>query len=330
MKTAFGVAALSLFVACSSNGETPPSPSPDAGAEAGTRTTGLPSTCARGAKSTARPSTCNGAAELCDRTYDTVVNPATHNAMSNADEKWSTPNQTHGIAKQLADGVRGMLLDVHYSDPDASGNAVDRIDDLAAVDQVYLCHGPCALGRTRLLDASCAIVKFLDENPGEILTLVVETYVKDDDLDAVLRASGLAELAFTHVAGQPWPTLRSMIEGGKRLVVFLEKGGGAPAYLHPAYEGEMFDTPYSFQSQSDFSCRLGRGKAGSPLFLVNHWLGRPFADIAFAREVNTAAVLGKRVDDCTKEGGKKPFLVAVDFYEVGDLFQVVRKANGLP
>ena len=323
--------ALAFAGAACSSGDEPADPGgADGGArEGGTRSTGLPATCVRGTKNTSKPAACNGAAELCERTFDAVVTPGTHNAMSNADEKWSPPNQNHGLVRQLADGIRGMLLDLHYFDPDAGGNAPDRIDDLTTVDQTYLCHGPCALGRTRALDAFCGLTKFLDENPGEILTLILETYTKDEDTDAVLRASGLADYAFTHQVGQPWPTLRSMIDANKRLVVFVEKGGGTPAYLHPAYDGEMFDTPYSFEKQSDFSCKLGRGRAGSPLFLVNHWLGRPFPDVAFAQEVNVAAVLGKRIDDCTKEGGKKPFLVAVDYYDVGDLFATVRKANGL-
>lgn len=328
MKKAAAVASL-VLLACSSDAK-PTDAGVDGPAPGGKRNTGLPATCARGAKNTARPSACNGAPELCDRTFDAVVTPGAHNAMSNADDKWGTPNQTHGLARQLADGVRGMLLDLHYADPESGGNSIERIDDLTTVDQVHLCHGPCLLGRVRLLDGLCPVTKFLDENPGEIVTFVLETNVKDADTDEVLRASGLAEYAYTHVAGTPWPTLRTMIDAGKRLVVFLEKGGGTPAYLHPAYEGELFDTPYSFAKQSDFSCRLNRGKAGSPLFMVNHWLGTPLADIALAREVNVAAVLGKRIDDCTKEAGKKPFLVAVDFYDVGDLMASVRKANGLP
>ncbi len=323
------VVALAL-AACSKDAPAPVAGDGGPDAATGKRSTGLPPTCARGGKNTARPAACNGAPELCDRTYDTVVSPAAHNAMSNADDTWSPPNQTHGLARQLADGVRGMLLDLHYFDPDAGGNAIDPIEDLSVVDQVWLCHGPCALGRTRLLDGLCTLTRFLDENPGEIVTLDLETYVRDADTDEVLRASGLADYAFAHSAGQPWPTLRSLVDSNKRLVVFLEKGGGSPPYLHPAYEGEIFDTPYDFKKSTDFSCRLNRGKAGSPLFLLNHWLSDPLSDIAFAREVNTAAVLGKRIDDCTKETGKKPFLVAVDFYDVGDLFATVRKANGLP
>ncbi|MDB4936875.1 MAG: putative integral rane protein [Labilithrix sp.] len=289
----------------------------------------LPQTCARGARSTEKPATCNGDAALCTRTYDRVVVPMTHNAMSDADEGWTPPNQTHGIARQLADGVRGMMLDLHYYDVEAEANATGHIDDKSAVDQVYLCHGVCALGRTRLLDGLCTITTFLDEHPGEVFSIIFENDVADADTDEVLRASGLADYAYTHPKGAPWPTLRELVDTGKRLVVFLEQNGGSPAYLHRGYTDEMWDTPYSFMNASEFTCALGRGAKANTLFLVNHWLGRPFADIALAREVNTAQVLGDRVAQCTTDAGRAPTFVSVDFYDVGDLFGVVRKANGL-
>lgn len=290
---------------------------------------GLPQTCTRGAKSTEKPATCNGAAELCDRTYDRVTVPMTHNAMSNADDGWSTPNQTHGVARQLADGIRGLMLDVHYFDVEANQNSSERLETATPADQVYLCHALCALGKKRLLDGLCEITNFLDTHPGEVVSIIFENRVTDADLDAVLGASGLTDYAYAHPGGTPWPTLRELIAAGKRLVVFVETGGGDPPYLHPAFVGNIRDTPYSFEKQADFSCRLNRGAAGDPLFLVNHWLGRPLANIAYAGEVNVESVLGKRVTDCTGEVGRPPTFVGVDFYEVGDLLSVVKKANGL-
>jgi hypothetical protein len=316
--------ALGALGACSSDQASPAAP-----ADAGAPTSALAQTCPRGARSAIRPATCNGAEALCARRYDQVAVPMTHNAMASTEDGFSPANQTHGLARQLADGVRGMMLDVHLYDPESNQTDTGRVDALSPADQLYLCHGTCALGKRRLLDALCDVTRFLDENPAEILTFIVETYVADADLDAVLKASGLAERAVTHAPGAPWPTLREMVDTDKRLVVMLEKGGGTPAYLSPAYDGNLWDTPYSFKTQADFTCALGRGKPGSPLFLVNHWLGRPLADLALAREVNVTSVLGKRVTDCTAEAGRAPTFIGVDFYEVGDLLSVVRTANGL-
>jgi hypothetical protein len=319
---AFSCVALAPQAGCSS--DAPAAPAPAVAAPSA-----LPQTCARAARNTTPATTCNGAAELCSRTYDRVVVPMTHNAMSNADEAWSPPNQTHGLERQLEDGVRGMMLDLHYYDAEANENTTGHTDDRSPADQVYLCHGPCALGHTRLLDGLCTITKFLDANPGEVFSIIFENDVTDADTDAVVRASGLADYAYTHAKGAPWPTLRELVDTNKRVVLFEEKEGGTPAYLHRAYADEMWDTPYSFETQADFTCALGRGQKSSSLFLVNHWLGRPFADVALAKEVNVASVLGDRVTKCTTEAGRAPTFVSVDFYDVGDLFSVVRKANGL-
>ena len=320
---ALSCVALAPQAGCSSESSGTTSPAP------ATPPSTLPQTCARIARSTAPAATCNGASELCTRTYDRVTVPMTHNAMSNADDAWTPPNQAHGIERQLADGIRGMMLDLHYYDADANENTAGHIDGKSAADQVYLCHGPCALGHTRLLDGLCTITKFLDANPGEIFSVIFENDVADADTDAVVRASGLADYAYTHPKGTPWPTLRELVDSGKRVVLFEESQGGTPAYLHRAYADEMWDTPYSFMKKEEFTCALGRGTKTNALFLVNHWLGRPFADVALAREVNVTTVLGDRVAQCTTDAGRAPTFVSVDFYDVGDLFGVVRKANGL-
>jgi hypothetical protein len=324
---AAALALASLAGGCSSDKATG-SPA-DAGASDGAGASALPQTCMRGARSTAVPATCNGAAELCARTYDKATTPMTHNAMSNADDGFNSPNQSHTLARQLDDGVRGMMLDLHYYDVETNENVLDHIEGRTAVDQVYLCHTSCALGHTRLLDQLCTVTSFLDQNPGEIFSVIFENDVKDADTDEVLRASGLADYAYVHAKSAPWPTLRELIDTNKRVVVFLEQGGGTPAYLHRAYADEMWDTPYSFAKKEDFSCALGRGSKANALFLVNHWLSNPFGDIGFARDVNTTAVLGGRVTQCTSEAGRAPTFVSVDFYDVGDLFGVVRRTNGL-
>src|SRR5690606_21450434 len=72
------------------------------------------------------PLVCNGHEALCDRPFDAVAYPTTHNAMSNAEERWIAPNQTFGMWRQLEDGVRGLMLDV-YEDEGVT----------------VLCHGYC-------------------------------------------------------------------------------------------------------------------------------------------------------------------------------------------
>ena len=96
------------------------------------------------------PQKCNGAADLCARPYDEVAYATTHNAYNADDEGYAFPNQTHGITRQLRDGVRALMLDIYDQEGD-----------------VLLYHGFYSeiLGFGRLADALAEIARFLSANP---------------------------------------------------------------------------------------------------------------------------------------------------------------------
>lgn len=305
-----------LQVACSSPSE---APAVDAGAtdSADAETAIVLPTCVRAAKETTLPALCAG--RPCDRPFDSVTFAMTHNAMSAEDEKFAAPNQHHGVARQLAEGIQGLMLDVHYYDED-SGATDERRDDLPALAQLYLCHGNCRFGRRPLVDGLCDVTRHLDAHRGEIVSIIFETYVRDTDLVAALETAGLAGYAYTH-GGGAWPTLGAMVTADRRAVLFVESGGGTPAYLHRAWD-HVQDTPYTFAKASEFSCALNRGSRKNPLFLVNHWVQDPLANPARAAEVNVEAVLLPRAEACGAEAGRKPTFLGVDFYDLGDVRKV--------
>ena len=68
---------------------------------------------------------------------------------------------------------------------------------------------------------------FLDSHPAEVLTLILESRVRPGNIAAAFNESGLTPYLYAHQPGQPFPTLRTMIATGKRLVVFTDQGGGA-------------------------------------------------------------------------------------------------------
>jgi len=255
------------------------------------------------------PRRCNGHAELCDRPLSEVALPATHNSMSNADDGWMVPNQHHGIPQQLEDGVRGFLFDVHEGDD----------------GQPALCHAYCSLGSTPLVEGLGWFKSFLDDNPDEVLEFIVEDDLPAEDISAVFTDVGLDGYAF--LLGDEDPTLGELIDADTRLLVTAESEGPPPDWYQHAWD-LYWDTPYSFDTADDFTCDLNRGDPTNPLFLVNHWVGElPYDDNAAA--VNTTEVLGARAEACQQQWGHIPNLVAVDFYDQGDLFSVVDGLNGL-
>lgn len=259
----------------------------------------------------AAPLACNGHAELCDRRFDEVAFAGAHNAMSNADDGWLLPNQVHGMADQLAEGVRVFLIDTHE----------DR-------GSTWLCHEYCELRKIPLVEALGIFRDFLDSHPHEVIVFVIQDGISNAATEAAFVESGLVRFAYTHEPGSAWPTLREMIAADQRLLVMAESSGPPPAWYHDAYE-LSWDTPYSFASEADFSCRLNRGRRENDLFQVNHWLSTPFSAPENGERVNRFDVLWPRVERCREEAGRIPNFVVVDFVSIGDLVAVVDRLNGV-
>lgn len=257
------------------------------------------------------PSECNGHAELCSRHFDEVAFPATHNSMSNFEQGWAAANQNFSMNRQLQDGIRAMLFDTHVWN-----------------DDLYLCHNVCELGHTLFVDALKDIHKFLDEHPYEVLTFVIQDAISPAQTEQAFKTAGLIDMVYVHEPGTAWPTLYDMIVSGKRIVASAEFAGPPPAWYHHFWD-IAWDTPYTFAKPEDFTCAPNRGTKGNDLFLVNHWLSDPLSTPDRAKVANEYNLLSSRVKQCRTEGGQIPNFVAVDFYDIGALFQVVNELNGL-
>jgi hypothetical protein len=306
----------------------------------------------------AAPISCNGSPELCDRRVDQVVFAGAHNAMSNQDVPgWMFPHHEAGIAQMLRDGVRALLIDIHYGfegngrvktdmtmEPNAASMqravgaegyaAAMRIRDrLTGIDEkrrgLYFCHGFCELGAYPVLPVLREIRNFLIAHPDEVILLVVEDTVTPEDLAREFDTAGLTSLVFTESPTPQWPTLRQLIERNRRVVVFIESGRPGVPWLRPAFES-LRETPYSFHKPEEFSCRANRGGDIGPLFQINHWIDTtPTPRPSNAAIVNAYPFLLARAEQCAKERGHLPNILAVDFYQTGDLLAVVNKLNGL-
>lgn len=257
------------------------------------------------------PLVCNGHEALCDRPFDAVAYPTTHNAMSNAEERWIAPNQTFGMWRQLEDGVRGLMLDV-YEDEGVT----------------VLCHGYCTLGSRPLVDALVELRTFMDCHPAEVLTIIFEPHVDEPRIAAAFEEAGLLPYLHEQPLGAPWPTLRAMAESGRRMVVFTETSERTLAWYHHAYS-YAWDNDYANETPDDLGCEPHRGSGESSIFILNHFLTAPIAMRSLAEMVNHDPFFIEHVRRCEREAGQLPNFVTVDFYDVGDLFAVVDALNGL-
>jgi hypothetical protein len=295
---------------------------------------------------------------MCERRLDQVVFAATHNSYAAADEPgWLFANQRFGIARQLRDGIRALLIDIHLGAPDPKSGRIrtdldaegsdrnkvarelspaalrtaDRLVGRAGVGRPvgtrrpYLCHTLCELGAEPLDEELRIIRRFLTDNPREVVLLFVEPYVPASTVEEAMRATDLLSEAPVIDPRAPLPTLGELVRADTRLVVLAEEDGGEPPWY---LDGFAFvrDTPLGATRPSQLSCSRYRGEADSPLLMLNHWIP-PFPPSVTRNQSIGGAFLRARVGRCERETGMLPNLLAVDFYERTGVVGIARSLN---
>jgi len=303
---------------------------------------------------------CNGAVELCARPLNQVTFPGAHNAMGSAQNPaWLFPNQDLDLRGLLDRGVRAFLLDPYRgnrmedrvrTDFDAVAHANRKIAEVIGPEAwaagmrmraqltgepggsaLYLCHGFCEFGAIPFAPTLRTFVEFLVMHPGEIIIIDFEDYVAPADIEAAIVESGLIDFVYRGPLGPAWPTLGEMVASGGRVVVLGETDIGTIPWYHLAWGGLMSETPYTFHTPEDFSCRANRGAPRGDLFLINHWIETtPTPRPSNAEIVNQRDVIVKRVRQCERERRMKANILAVDFAGIGDVVGAARELNGLP
>lgn len=278
------------------------------------------------------------------RTLDQVTFLTAHNAYANGVDGGFAPpfvdlfpNQTRGIQQQLADGVRGFMLDIHQT-PDGA----------------ILCHNSCTLVRRPValwVDVQ-RIVDFLRARPDQVVTVFLEDYVDPGVLRSELaRVQGLSDVLYrpdrAGVRENGWPTLAELTASGKRLLIFSDHGRAADeaAGLTRDTFGVMYQREWTVENHwsmgsglgtSDWSCYSRWYDAGTnvpltrtepgfrPLFVMNH-----FRDTAIASTAGTDnSKLGDRARRfCQPAARKKPNYLAVDHYDLGNPAAAVADLN---
>ncbi|KAB1978926.1 phospholipase [Streptomyces triticiradicis] len=278
------------------------------------------------------------------RTLDQVTFLTAHNAYANGVDGGFAPpfvnffpNQNRGINQQLADGVRGFMLDLHQT-PDGA----------------ILCHNSCTLvSRPVALWVDLQrMVDFLKQHPDQFVTVFLEDYVDPGVLRSELaRVNGLSDVLYrpdrTGVRENGWPKLADLTAAGQRLLIFTDhsRASDESAGLTRDSFGVMYQREWTVENywsmgsglgSSDWSCYsrwygadtnvpLTRTEPGfRPLFVMNH-----FRDAAIA---GTAGTDNTKLADrarrfCEPAARKKPNYLAVDRYDLGDPASAVNTLN---
>ena len=316
--------------------------------------------CGASHREAAEVNGCNGSAALCSRPLQDVIFPATHNSFAASDEPgWYFASQTHSIPRQLKDGIRAFLLDIHYGvrDPasghvrtDLAAEGSDRnkvaeqlpaaalevadkvaggvgLGRLKGTSEPFLCHTLCELGAEPLERELRAMASFLEEHRGQVLVVIVEDYVPPATIERAFGAAGLERYAETLPADSRLPTLGELVDRNRRLLVFAEEKGGSPPWYMPAFDF-IQDTPLGALHPAQLSCARYRGTSASPLLLINHWIPPFPPSPTLNAQIGRAAFLRSRIRRCTRERDIGGAIVAVDFYQRTAVVDVARQLNG--
>ncbi|MFJ4686858.1 phospholipase [Streptomyces sp. NPDC088789] len=279
-----------------------------------------------------------------ERTLDQVTFLTAHNAYANGVDGGFAPpfvtlfpNQSRGIQRQLADGVRGFMLDLHQT-PDGA----------------LLCHNSCTLvSRPVALWVDLQrMVDFLKAHPDQFVTVFLEDNVDPGVLRSELdRVAGLSDVLYrpdrTGVRQNGWPRMADLVAANQRLLIFSDGSRAADrsAGLTRDTFGVMYQSEWTVENHwsmgsgvgtSDWSCYsrwygphtniplTWTEGAFRPLFVMNHFRDAP---VAGTIGTDNAKLTDRARRFCQPAARKKPTFLAVDRYELGDATASVDALN---
>ncbi len=245
---------------------------------------------------------------LCQRKYNEVVIVMTHNAY-NYEGGFTFPNQTYDIPTQLADGVRGLMIDAYMQDN----------------DDILVYHTLSALGTEPFAKNLTEIKTFLDENPTEFITVIMENHgIPVPRLLQAFEEVGLDQYLYHHTTNE-WPTLAELMAIDQRFIFFSEQNDGSGEDWYLYIWDHAFDTHFSVESRADINCDLNRGNTDNSLYLLNNFITDNLIGVGepdSAALINDYDFLLNRMIDCWETHNKVPNFIGIDFHEKGNAFAV--------
>ncbi|WP_435613248.1 hypothetical protein [Streptomyces sp. bgisy159] len=292
----------------------------------------------------AAPRVCQGSARLCQARYDEIAQLASHNAMATTADRFIGPLQDPDVVGQLNAGVRTLLLDTHHWE--TPEELADRLSDsdfspalraqltraLARANPPrpgwWLCHSACGAGAIELVPTLHRIGEWLRTHPTEVVTLIIQDGIGPYETARAFAQAGLTDLLFEpdDDPDKPWPRLGTMIDSGRRLVVFAEKADGPAPWYRNFYRYGM-ETPFAVHSPDTMTCLPNRGGTDKRLFLLNHFVTAGGGRRLGAGVVNSRERILDRAHRCEQERGRPVNFIAVDYVTVGSARAAVDALN---
>jgi len=281
---------------------------------------------------------CNGHAGLCDRKYGNVTFVGAHDSFASSYNPLALARtQEVDVTTQLRMGVRLLQTQAHMNGKD-----------------LHFCHNTCGLfDGGKVKDYFRKVKHFMDRHPNEVLTMIFANpeKVPAEVWKPIFESSGLADMAYVPpqypMMREDWPTLKEMLDSGKRIVFFIDKAADEQSvpYLLSQFN-MMWEDDYD-PIHLKFPCRVDRTSGplspSQKLNLMNHNLnleiiplfghGVRFPDRLDSPRVNSVYSITAHANHCAPLAGNQyPNFVLFDFVNVNvaQVMMAIAHLNGFP
>lgn len=189
--------------------------------------------------------------------------------------------------------------------------------------------------------------------PGAALTPVITIIIVNSDnlppstYDAIFQSSGLASHTYAPSASSltvsEWPTLGSLIDSGKTVMVYMDYNAdfSSVPYIMDEFSNVWQDA-YDV-TNTEWGCAVNRsdGNAGSMMFMINHFLNTGYSiggtsfytpNTAAINTTNSQDSIASHVGNCNQLWGRKPNHILLDYYDSNGNapFDYVAQLNAVP
>jgi two-component SAPR family response regulator len=161
------------------------------------------------------------------------------------------------------------------------------------------------------------IKKFMERNPEKILTLFLDFSTNINELGDIFQETGITPYFYTYDPSEGWPTVKSMVEKNKRIVVFsMQEHRNSPDWLHYVWNHAV-EPYFSIWEAPVFKGEFLKGDPKNSLLIYNDYNFPKRSDSVnnLKYESNQNPYLIEHIKNTWTNTGKTPNFIMLDRYE---------------
>jgi two-component SAPR family response regulator len=157
---------------------------------------------------------------------------------------------------------------------------------------------------------------FLDKKPDKILNLFLDFSTNVNELTDLFQETGIDKYVFTYDPKEDWPTLKSMVEQNKRLIVFsMQEHRNSPDWLQYVW-AQAVEPYFSIWEAPVFKGEFLKGDPKNSLLIYNDYNFPPKSELSKNLRYDTSQnpYLIEHIKNTWTNTGKTPNFIMLDRY----------------